>query len=179
MAERAAMDSEWISARIRRMAQQIVERAGKGELALVAIRRGGVHLARRLLAEMKPSGKVPVGEVDIALYRDDVAARGGAPVVGPTDISFPVQGKSIVLVDDVLYTGRTVRAALDEIIDFGRPKRVFLAVLIDRGGRELPIQADFVGGKLEAGPGEDVVVRLAETAAPGDAVLVRGHGASE
>jgi pyrimidine operon attenuation protein/uracil phosphoribosyltransferase len=117
----------------------------------------------------------PLGTLDIALYRDDLAQRGSAPVVGPTDIRFPIQGKSIVLVDDVLYTGRTIRAALSELLDFGRPRRVWLAVLVDRGGRELPIAADFAGARVEAGEGEDVQVRLAEGGRGEDAVMVRAR----
>ncbi|MCM2333789.1 MAG: bifunctional pyr operon transcriptional regulator/uracil phosphoribosyltransferase PyrR, partial [Anaeromyxobacteraceae bacterium] len=117
----------------------------------------------------------PTGTLDIALYRDDQAVRGAAPVVGPTDIRFPVEGKTIVLVDDVLYTGRTVRAALDELVDFGRPRRVWLAVLVDRGGHELPIAADFVGARLEVAEGQDVQVRLREDGKGEDVVLVTGR----
>ncbi len=145
------------------------------DLAVVGVRRGGVHLAERLRAELgEASGeRPPLGTLDIARYRDDTAERGGAPVVGPTDIRFPVAGKTIVLVDDVLYTGRTVRAALDELVDFGRPRRVWLAVLVDRGGRELPIAADFVGATVEVADGDDVEVKLREGGAPEDAVVVR------
>jgi pyrimidine operon attenuation protein / uracil phosphoribosyltransferase len=101
--------------------------------------------------------------------------RGAAPVVGPTDIRFPVEGRTIVLVDDVLYTGRTVRAALDELVDFGRPRRVWLAVLVDRGGRELPISADFAGAKVAAAEEEDVQVRLAAAGEAADAVIVKAR----
>ena len=101
-----------------------------------------------------------------------VDEKGAAPVVGPTDVRFPVDGKTIVLVDDVLYTGRTVRAALDELVDFGRPRRVWLLVLVDRGGRELPIAADFVGARLQAAPQDDVQVKLREAGAAEDAVVV-------
>jgi len=97
-------------------------------------------------------------------------------VVGPTDVRFPVDGKTVVLVDDVLYTGRTVRAALDELVDFGRPRRVWLLVLVDRGGRELPIAADFVGARLAVSPQDDVQVQLREGGAPGDAVVVTRRG---
>jgi pyrimidine operon attenuation protein/uracil phosphoribosyltransferase len=138
-----------------------------------------VHLAERLrsLIGQAAGSPPPLGTLDIALYRDDLAERGSAPVVGPTDIRFPVQGRTIVLVDDVLYTGRTIRAALDELVDFGRPRRVWLAVLIDRGGRELPIAADFAGARVEAGAGEDVQVRLAEAGGGEDAVVVRARKA--
>ena len=123
---------------------------------------GGVHLAGRLRARLAGllGHEPPVGTLDIALYRDDLDQKGAVPVVGPTDVRFPVDGKTIVLVDDVLYTGRTVRAALDELVDFGRPRRVWLLVLVDRGGRELPIAADFVGTRLDVADGDDVQVRL-------------------
>ncbi|HET9551871.1 MAG TPA: bifunctional pyr operon transcriptional regulator/uracil phosphoribosyltransferase PyrR [Anaeromyxobacteraceae bacterium] len=173
------MNAAEIEQAVRRLAQSIAERArrsGAAEaLAIVGIRRGGVHLAARLRAQLgELLGKEPpVGTLDIALYRDDLAARGAAPVVGPTDIRFPIQGRTIVLVDDVLYTGRTVRAALDELVDFGRPRQVWLAVLVDRGGRELPIAADFAGATLAVADGDDVQVRLREEGAAEDAVVVR------
>jgi pyrimidine operon attenuation protein/uracil phosphoribosyltransferase len=168
---------------VRRLAGEIAARAraagAAGDLAIVGVRRGGVHLAARLRAELGRllGGEPPVGTLDIALYRDDLAERGAAPVVGPTDIRFPVQGKTVLLVDDVLYTGRTVRAALDELVDFGRPRRVWLAVLVDRGGRELPIAADFAGATLEVAPGQDVQVRLREGGAAEDEVVITGRGA--
>jgi pyrimidine operon attenuation protein / uracil phosphoribosyltransferase len=172
------MDSAEIGAAVARLARDIAQRAraeGAAEsLAIVGIRRGGVHLAARLRGELARllGHEPPVGTLDIALYRDDVGVRGAAPVVGPTDIRFPVQGKTLVLVDDVLYTGRTVRAALDEIVDFGRPRRVWLVVLVDRGGHELPIAADFVGTALRVADDQDVQVRLREGGAAEDAVLV-------
>ncbi len=172
------MDATQIAAAVTGLAQQIAERARAGgaadSLAIVGIRRGGVHLAARLRAELGRllGGEPPVGTLDIALYRDDTPLRGAAPVVGPTDIRFPVQGKTIVLVDDVLYTGRTVRAALDELVDFGRPRRVWLAVLVDRGGHELPIAADFVATHLAVADDQDVQVRLREEGAAEDAVVV-------
>jgi pyrimidine operon attenuation protein/uracil phosphoribosyltransferase len=168
-----------VRAAVRRLAREIAERVraekGERELAIVGIRRGGVFLAQRLRAELARELGVepPLGTLDIALYRDDLAEKGVAPVVGPTDVRFPVQGRTIVLVDDVLYTGRTVRAALDELVDFGRPRRVWLAVLVDRGGRELPIAADFVGSRLEVASGDDVQVRLVEAGAAEDGVVVR------
>jgi pyrimidine operon attenuation protein/uracil phosphoribosyltransferase len=177
------MNAQDIKSAVRRLARDIAERAKAGgagrELAIVGIRRGGVFLAQRLRAELARELGVepPVGTLDIALYRDDVADKGAAPVIGPTDIRFPVQGKTIVLVDDVLYTGRTVRAALDEIVDFGRPRRVWLAVLVDRGGRELPIAADFVGQRLEVADRDDVQVQLVEGGAAEDTVVVKpGRG---
>jgi pyrimidine operon attenuation protein/uracil phosphoribosyltransferase len=174
------MNGEAIQRAIDRLAREIAERARSqdAELAIVGIRRGGVHLAERLRAGIAEASGVrpPSGTLDIALYRDDLAERGSAPVVGPTDIRFPVAGKTILLVDDVLYTGRTVRAALDELVDFGRPRRVWLAILIDRGGRELPIAPDFVGTRVTVGDDEDVEVRLTEAGAPADAVVVRRRG---
>jgi pyrimidine operon attenuation protein / uracil phosphoribosyltransferase len=142
------------------------------------VRRGGVHLAKRLRRDLaQVTGKeVPLGTLDIALYRDDLSERASAPVVGPTDIKFPVTGKTIVLVDDVLYTGRTVRAALDELVDFGRPRRVLLAVLVDRGGRELPIAPDVFGVRLEVPEPEQVEVRLVEEGARADEVIVKPRG---
>jgi pyrimidine operon attenuation protein / uracil phosphoribosyltransferase len=174
------MNAEAIERALKRMAREIVERARAqgGDLAVVGIRRGGVHLAQRLRREIGSlSGREPpVGSLDIALYRDDFSERAAAPVVGATDILFPVSGKTIVLVDDVLYTGRTVRAALDQLVDFGRPRRVLLAVLVDRGGRELPIAADVVGAQLEVAEGEQVEVRLVEGGASQDAVVVKARG---
>ena len=180
MSEREVMGAEAVRRTVGRLAREIVERTrGQGtELAVVGIRRGGVHLAERIREEIaRVSGTRPLaGTLDIALYRDDLAERGSAPVVGPTDLPFPVKGKSIVLVDDVLYTGRTVRAALDEIVDFGRPKRVWLAVFVDRSGRELPIAADFVGESLKVEESENVKVRLTEGGAAADAVVVVRRG---
>jgi pyrimidine operon attenuation protein/uracil phosphoribosyltransferase len=173
------MNAESVQRAVARLAREIVDRAQQREdLAVVGVRRGGVHLAERLREEIaRLSGtRPPFGTLDIALYRDDVGATNEVPVVGPTDIRFPLKGKTIVLVDDVLYTGRTVRAALDEIVDFGRPRRVWLAVLVDRGGRELPIAADFVGHTATVADEEDVVVRLREDGAPADAVIVRRRG---
>ncbi|HYD54482.1 MAG TPA: bifunctional pyr operon transcriptional regulator/uracil phosphoribosyltransferase PyrR [Gemmatimonadaceae bacterium] len=161
-----------------RLAAEVAARAraedGEKGLAIIGIRRGGVHLAGRLRARLAKlvGATPPVGTIDIALYRDDLDEKGAAPVVGPTDVRFPVDGKTIVLVDDVLYTGRTVRAALDELVDFGRPRRVWLLVLVDRGGRELPIAADFVGARIAVEPQDDVQVRLTEAGAPEDAVIV-------
>jgi pyrimidine operon attenuation protein/uracil phosphoribosyltransferase len=162
------MNAEAVQRAVQRIAHEVLDRArGLGSpdgLALVGIRRGGVPLAERLRAEIAHSTGVtpPLGTLDIALYRDDLSQRGAAPVVGPTDVRFPLEGRTIVLTDDVLYTGRTIRAALDELVDFGRPRRIQLAVLVDRGHRELPIKADFVGKNLPTSRNEKVHVRLSE-----------------
>jgi len=173
------MNAEAVERAVQRIAHEVLERAraqGAVEgLALVGIRRGGVPLAERLRAEIgKATGSSPpLGTLDIALYRDDLSHRGVAPVVGPTDVRFRLEGRTIVLADDVLYTGRTIRAALDELVDFGRPRRVWLAVLVDRGGRELPIAADFSGVRFDVPEGDDVQVRWRENGAAEDSVVVR------
>lgn len=177
--ERIALKTSDVGKAVAQLGADILARArdaGEVEgLAVVAIRRGGVHLAARLRAGLaKALGReVPAGALDIALYRDDLAQKGAAPVLGPTDIAFPLDGKTVLLVDDVLFTGRTVRAALDELVDFGRPRRVWLAVLVDRGGRELPVAADFVGARVDAAPTDDVQVRLTEGGAAEDVVAIK------
>jgi pyrimidine operon attenuation protein / uracil phosphoribosyltransferase len=143
------------------MADEIVElNDGTENLVIVGIQRRGVQLARRIsaLIEESENAKVLQGSLDITLYRDDLQTVGPRPVVGPTDIPWAIDGQNVVIVDDVLYTGRTVRAALDELADFGRPAHIALAVLIDRGGRELPIQPDIVGKTISIEPGERVDV---------------------
>jgi len=147
------------------MASEVVERSrGTETLVLVGIQRRGVELAGRLkgLIDSSEGSNLPCGKLDITLYRDDLQTIGPRPVVGPTKIPWEIDGKNVVIVDDVLYTGRTVRAALDEIADFGRPARIALAVLIDRGGRELPIQPDVVGKKVAIEHGERVDVLVEE-----------------
>ena len=162
------MNAQDIDRAVRRLGREIAERArGSGaakDLAIVGIRRGGVHLAQRLRRELEAAlgAEPPAGTLDIALYRDDLAEKGAAPVIGPTDIRFPVQGKTVVLVDDVLYTGRTIRAAIDALFDYGRPARVQLAVLVDRGHRELPIRPDYVGKNLPTSRDERIQVQLLE-----------------
>jgi len=147
------------------MADEIVElNNGTDDLLIVGIQRRGVQLAARIVSmiEEREHVTVPRGALDITLYRDDLQTVGPRPVVGPTDIPGNIDGKRLVIVDDVLYTGRTVRAALDELADFGRPKRIALAVLIDRGGRELPIRADIVGKTLTVAPGGRIEVLVNE-----------------
>jgi pyrimidine operon attenuation protein / uracil phosphoribosyltransferase len=166
-------DSADVTRMLRRIAHEIVERnRGIAGLALVGIRTGGLTLAHRLgrlIDEAEgaaPAAALPVGAIDIALYRDDVAFQRPRPDVGPTELPFALDGIRVVLVDDVLYTGRTVRAALDALMDYGRPRAVQLAVLVDRGLRELPIQADYVGMSVETTSDQLVRVELGEPARP-------------
>lgn len=160
------MDEAAISRALTRIAHEIVEaNRGVDKVALVGVRTRGVPLARRLAAciEEIEKSSCPVGVLDITLYRDDLTTVGHQPLVRSTEIGFQLSGKTVVLVDDVLFTGRTVRAALDALIDLGRPARVQLAVLVDRGHRELPIRADFVGKTAQTEIDDDVAVRLKET----------------
>ena len=158
------MDDRALARTLARMATEIIERAqGTEGLVLVGIQRRGVELAARLreLIARSEGVQVPWGKLDITLYRDDLQTIGPRPVVGETSLP-DLDGRVVAVVDDVLYTGRTVRAALDECSDFGRPRRILLCVLVDRGGRELPIQADIVGRKVAAGPGDRVDVLVSE-----------------
>ncbi|KJS12504.1 MAG: bifunctional pyrimidine regulatory protein PyrR uracil phosphoribosyltransferase [Peptococcaceae bacterium BRH_c8a] len=160
------MDSDGIRRVITRIAHEIIERnKGTGDLVLIGIRRRGVPLARRLADRIKEieGSLVPVGVLDITLYRDDLTTMGHQPIVRQTEVTFSINGKRVVLVDDVLFTGRTIRAALDAIIDLGRPRYIQLAALVDRGHRELPIRADYVGKNVPTSRREEVAVRLTET----------------
>jgi pyrimidine operon attenuation protein/uracil phosphoribosyltransferase len=171
---RELLDEAGIARVLRRMGDEIAERhAGGAGIALVGIRTGGLVLAERLVKLLAgvEGLEVPLGAVDIALYRDDVFVGLPRPEVGPTELPFALPGRTIVLVDDVLYTGRTVRAALDALNDFGRPRAVELAVLVDRGHRELPIQADYVGVRVETTRRESVRVMLRELGEPDRVVL--------
>ena len=162
-APRMLLSAEDIERSLQTLARSILERRDP-EPALIGIQRRGVDLARRLREILAQNGlDVPLGTLDITLYRDDWTVKGAKPVVGRTHIPFAVEGKTLILVDDVLYTGRTIRAALEALLDYGRPKRVELLVLIDRRGhRELPIQADYVGKRVHTEPGERVDVAVAE-----------------
>jgi pyrimidine operon attenuation protein/uracil phosphoribosyltransferase len=160
------MSASEIERTLVRLAHEIAEKnEGAADLGLVGIRRRGVPLAQRLaqIIERIEKSPVPVGTLDITLYRDDLSTLGSKPVVQKTEIGFPITGKNIVLVDDVLYTGRTTRAALDALFRQGRPKRVQLCVLIDRGHRELPVEAAFVGRKVQTSRQEIIEVQLRET----------------
>jgi len=161
------MDAARMARTIARIAHEIVERnRGLEDLALVGVRTRGVPIARRIAQAVEEIAgtAVPVGTLDITLYRDDLMRHtvGPQPVVRRTDIPFSIDDRRILLVDDVLYTGRTVRAALDALIDFGRPRAIQLVVLVDRGHRELPIKPDYVGKNLPTAPHESVQVRLVE-----------------
>jgi pyrimidine operon attenuation protein/uracil phosphoribosyltransferase len=163
---RELLDEPGISRTLRRLAHEIIERVPQSDrpLYLVGIRTGGAYLAQRLVELMAQAGepRPHLGAVDISLYRDDVFNGLPKPEIGPTELFEPVEGKIIVLVDDVLFTGRTVRAAMDVLADYGRPRSVMLAALVDRGRRELPIQPDFVGISVQTTAGESVRVMLRE-----------------
>jgi len=165
-----------MSRALQRMAVEILELAqGTGDLVLIGIQRRGVELAERIakIIETQEGVQVPRGALDITLYRDDLGTVGPNPVIGETHLPVDLTGKHAVIVDDVLYTGRTVRAALDELADFGRPKRISLCVLVDRGGRELPIQADIVGKAVKTGPEDRVEVQVDELDGNDQVDLVR------
>jgi pyrimidine operon attenuation protein / uracil phosphoribosyltransferase len=168
---RLLLDGDAIAKALSRIAHEIIERTDELEsVALVGIQSRGAPLASRLrrLVEERSGQSVPVGALDITFHRDDVHVRDGGrvpgrqPVVRSTSISFPIEGMTVVLVDDVLYTGRTIRAAIDALLEFGRPARVQLAVLVDRGHRELPIRPDYVGKNLPTGRDERIQVELVE-----------------
>jgi pyrimidine operon attenuation protein/uracil phosphoribosyltransferase len=169
------MDEADVRRALTRIAHEILERnKGAEDVVLVGIAARGDDIARRLAAEIRriEGTEVPVGALDITFYRDDIGIRAEAPEVHETRIDFDVNDRVVVLVDDVLFTGRTIRAALDALVDFGRPTAIQLAVLVDRGHRELPIRADFVGKNVPTRKGEDVRVALREVDGR-DAVLVQ------
>jgi pyrimidine operon attenuation protein/uracil phosphoribosyltransferase len=174
--QKVVLDPDDMRRTLVRIAHEIVEKNPGGEVGIVGIHRRGAVLARRLhpmVAELlgdsgsdgdggRAGGRVPLGFLDISFYRDDLTTRPRAPIVHATELDFPLDRRTIVIVDDVLYTGRTVRAAIDEVFDYGRPKRVQLAVLVDRGHRELPIRPDYVGKNIPTSHDERVNVRVQE-----------------
>ena len=168
------LDKDSMAKTLERLAHEIIEKNKPiEEIAIVGIKNRGAHLGERLADKIeKLSGKrPPVGALDITLYRDDLTQVSEQPVVHATEIDFGIDGKNVILVDDVLYTGRTIRCALDALIDFGRPSKIQLAVLVDRGHRELPIRADYVGKNVPTSAKEVVEVRLAETDGKDEVVL--------
>ena len=176
------MDADRIGRTLTRIAHEIVERnKGIEDVALIGVRRRGVPIAKRIARSLREiTGQdLPTGALDITLYRDDLMRHvvGPQPVVRRTEIPFSIDERRILLVDDVLYTGRTTRAALDALIDFGRPRSIQLIVLVDRGHRELPIKADYVGKNLPTAPDESVQVRLQETDGVDEVILEQGGAA--
>jgi pyrimidine operon attenuation protein / uracil phosphoribosyltransferase len=173
------MNKEDIDRALTRMAHEIIERnKGIGNLCLVGVQRGGVYLARRLASKIQMIEKkeIPVGSLDIALYRDDLAIRKEQPVVRRTEVNFEITNLIIILVDDVLFTGRSIRAAMDALMDLGRPAAIHLAVLIDRGHRELPIKADYVGKNIPTALSETVEVQLSEAGLEDRVILNKPGG---
>jgi pyrimidine operon attenuation protein/uracil phosphoribosyltransferase len=171
------LDARAIARALRRMAVEVLDLAPRAEdLVLIGIQRRGVELAERIakLIEAEEGVTVSRGALDITLYRDDLETVGPRPVVGETRLPVDLTDRHAVIVDDVLYTGRTIRAALDELADFGRPKRISLCVLVDRGGRELPIQADIVGKAVRTAPGDRVEVQIVELDGVDRVDLVQG-----
>jgi pyrimidine operon attenuation protein/uracil phosphoribosyltransferase len=179
MNERTILTADEVRRAIARIAHEIGERNnGVEQVVLVGIYRRGIPLATRIASAIKTiEGKtVPIGALDITLYRDDLELRGPSTTMQHTNIPVDITGRTVVLVDDVLYTGRTIRAALDALTDLGRPARTQLAVLVDRGHRELPIRADFVGKNVPTSLSEDVAVRLSEVDGGDDSVMIlRGN----
>jgi len=173
------MNKEAIDRALVRIAHEILERNnGTESLALVGIRTGGAHLARRLAENIKKieGMDVPLGALDVTMYRDDISSRKKNLPLGKTDIAFSVKDMKIVLVDDVLYTGRTIRAAMDGLMDFGRPRQIQLAVLLDRGHKELPIMADYIGKNVPTSRAESLKVMLSEEGGPDEVVIMDKEG---
>jgi pyrimidine operon attenuation protein / uracil phosphoribosyltransferase len=174
--ERLVMESGDMARAMTRIAHEILERnKGVKDLALVGIRTGGVHLAHRLARRIQDieGAAIPIGELDITLYRDDLALRKEQPILRRTSVPFDISGKIIVLVDDVLFTGRTIRAAMDGLIDLGRPAEIQLAVLVDRGHRQLPIKATYIGKNIPTSREENIHVLLEEAGDDDRVVIVK------
>ncbi|MEP6906322.1 MAG: bifunctional pyr operon transcriptional regulator/uracil phosphoribosyltransferase PyrR [Gemmatimonadales bacterium] len=180
--QKTVLTARAVERTLKRMANEIVElNDGTADLIIVGIQRRGVQLASRIVALIEESEgvEVPQGSLDITLYRDDLQSIGPRPLVGSTSLPGDIEGMNVVIVDDVLYTGRTVRAALDELADFGRPARIALAVLVDRGGRELPIHADIIGKRVDVDPGDRVDVMMDEVDGRTGVVIVPAPGEEE
>jgi pyrimidine operon attenuation protein / uracil phosphoribosyltransferase len=178
--EKVVLDQDDVRRALTRIAHEVVERNSEPQqLALVGIHRRGVHLAARLHSQLTDllGFAPPLGAIDISFYRDDVSQRPDAPVVNASDLDFPIDGLTVVIVDDVLFTGRTVRAAIEALFDYGRPSRVQLAVLADRGHRELPIRPDYVGKNLPTALGERVNVRVSELDGVDEVTIATSPGA--
>ena len=174
--ERQILDGEGVRRTLIRIAHEILEgNKGIRDLALIGIRTGGAHLAKRIQAEIHAIEKteVPLGVLDITLYRDDLSELGPQAKVRETEIPFDITGKKVILIDDVLFTGRTIRAALDALVDFGRPQSIQLAVLADRGHRELPIKADYVGKNIPTSQDEEVLLRMNEKDGVDEVIVVK------
>lgn len=180
--QKTVLTARAVERTLKRMANEIVElNDGTADLIIVGIQRRGVQLAGRIVALIEESEgvEIPQGSLDITLYRDDLQSIGPRPLVGATSLPGDIEGVNVVIVDDVLYTGRTVRAALDELADFGRPARIALAVLVDRGGRELPIHADIVGKRVDVDSGDRVDVMMDEVDGRTAVVIVPAPGEEE
>jgi len=176
MPERVLLTDNDIRRAIVRIAHEILEaHRGTQDLVLIGMRTRGGPLAKRLAAAIKEfeGEAIPVGVIDIGLYRDDIATRGTAVQIAPSEVPTDIRGKRVVLVDDVIETGRSVRAALDAVLDFGRPQRIQLAVLVDRGHRELPIRPDYVGKNVPTARDDDVRVHLVESDGHDEVTIVR------
>ena len=171
---RRVLDADQIGRAIIRIAHEIIESA-KDDVRLIGVRTRGVPMAARLAQAVREAAgiEVPLGSLDINLYRDDLTTVAAQPVVRPTELGFPIDDTVVILVDDVLYTGRTTRAAMDALADFGRPRKIKLAVLIDRGHRELPIRADYVGRNIPTARDEKIRVRFTETDGVDDVLIER------
>ncbi len=171
---RRVLDADQIGRAIIRIAHEIIESA-KDDVRLIGVRTRGVPMAARLAQAVREAAgiEVPLGSLDINLYRDDLTTVAAQPVVRPTELGFPIDDTVVILVDDVLYTGRTTRAAMDALADFGRPRKIKLAVLIDRGHRELPIRADYVGRNIPTSRDEKIRVRFTETDGVDDVLIER------
>lgn len=179
MPEKKIMSEQEISRALTRLAHEVTERnRGAKGLLFVGVRTRGVPLAQRIAMAIEEFGQedIAVGALDISLYRDDLSSLGAKTVLQPSDIPTDIEGKRVILVDDVLYTGRSTRAAMDAIVDFGRPERIQLLVLIDRGHRELPIRPDYVGKNIPSSRDEEIQVRLKEIDGRDEVVVIRKEG---